>query len=406
MPIWLLPPTMSQVRPMLKLTVASLVLAVFSPVPSGFANVSPGGTFVDDDLSVHQGSIEAIAAAGITKGCNPPSNTKFCPASPVTRAQLAAFLGRALDLPPAPPSGFVDTVGLVFEHDIDRIAAAGITVGCNPPANDRYCPEAPVSRGQMAAFLARSFELPAAGGDSFSDDDASVFEADIERIAAAGITLGCNPPANDRYCPGANVTRAQMATFLSRALHLDSIEVPPRPVVLDVVPREEWGAAPPRGQFTTHEIDQVTIHHAGDLAGTLGPAQFRAWQRWHHYLGWPDLAYHFIVGRDGRVYEGRPYDAAGDTATEYDPTGHFLIVVEGNFDEATPTAEQLELTAQLIAWASLQFGVSLETLSGHRDHAATTCPGDNLYTYLHDGSLANRALEILDEGGVTLRLSP
>ena len=397
---------MTRVRLTLKLAVGAIVLAVFSPLTAGFANVNPGGTFVDDDLSVHEGSVEAIAAAGITKGCNPPSNTKFCPASPVTRAQMAAFLGRSLDLPPAPPSGFVDTAGLVFEQDIDRIAAAGITKGCNPPANDRYCPEAPVSRGQMAAFLARSFELPAADGDSFRDDDGNVFEADIDRIAAAGITRGCNPPANDRYCPGANVTRAEMATFLSRALHLESIEVPPRPIIVDVVSREAWGAAPPRGQFTTHEIEHVTIHHAGDLEGTLGPAQFRSWQSWHHHLGWPDLAYHFIVGRDGRVYEGRPYEAVGDTTTEYDPTGHFLIVVEGNFNEGLPSAEQLELTAQLIAWAALQFGVSFDSLAGHRDHAATTCPGDNLYAHLLDGSLASRAQEILGAGGVTLRPGP
>jgi hypothetical protein len=156
--------------------------------------------------------------------------------------------------------------------------------------------------------------------------------------------------------------------------------------------------------FEPHEIRQITIHHAGDLDGVIGPAQYRSWQSWHHYLGWPDLAYHFIVGHDGKVYEGRPYTAVGDTATEYDPTGHFLIVVEGDFNEDTPTTEQLEMTAQLVAWASLQFGVSVETVTGHRDHAATTCPGDNLYTHIHDGSLADRATEILDTGGVTLRV--
>ena len=60
--------------------------------------------------------------------------------------------------------------------------------------------------------------LPAATMDYFVDDAGSVFEADINAIAAAGITLGCNPPTNDRYCPTDNVTRAQMAAFLRRAL--------------------------------------------------------------------------------------------------------------------------------------------------------------------------------------------
>jgi hypothetical protein len=210
----------------------------------------------------------------------------------------------------------------------------------------------------------------------------------------------------DRFCPARAVTRAEMASFLSRALGLTEVAVVPRPYTIQVVPREEWGAASPRGSFVTHEIEQITIHHAGDLAGSTGPTQFRSWQSWHHYLGWPDLAYHFIVGRDGKVYEGRPYTAVGDTATEYDPTGHFLIVVEGNFNEDTPTATQLEVTAQLVAWASLRFEVPLDNLAGHRDHAATSCPGDNLYAHLQDGSLADRATAMQNEGGVTLQLEP
>jgi hypothetical protein len=50
---------------------------------------------------------------------------------------------------------FVDTVGNTFQADIQALAAAGITRGCNPPVNDRFCPEDDVTRGQMAAFLNR-----------------------------------------------------------------------------------------------------------------------------------------------------------------------------------------------------------------------------------------------------------
>ncbi|KAA3639014.1 MAG: hypothetical protein DWP92_05260, partial [Armatimonadetes bacterium] len=96
-----------------------------------------------------------------------------------------------------------------------------ITKGCNPPDNDRFCPEDPVTRGAMAAFLNRALDLDPTGTDFFIDDDASVFEGDINRLAAAGITLGCNPPTNDQYCPNSLVTRAEMATFLARALELD-----------------------------------------------------------------------------------------------------------------------------------------------------------------------------------------
>jgi hypothetical protein len=72
----------------------------------------------------------------------------------------------------------------------------------------------------MAAFMVRAFAYPAAGsGDPFTDDDGNVFEDDIERLRAAGVTLGCNPPKNDRYCPDDPVTRGQMAAFLYRAFH-------------------------------------------------------------------------------------------------------------------------------------------------------------------------------------------
>ncbi|MEA2003157.1 MAG: N-acetylmuramoyl-L-alanine amidase, partial [Actinomycetota bacterium] len=362
-------------------------------------------SFVDDDTSIHQGAIEAIAAATITRGCNPPANTRFCPDEPVTRGEMAAFLVRALGLPTAEAAGFTDAADSIFAIDIDRIAGAHITRGCNPPANDQYCPDTPVTRGQLAAFLSRALDLAASDGDSFVDDDGSVFEPDIERLRLAGITLGCNPPGNDRFCPERNVTRAEMATFLSRALSLDPVEVSPRPIAIDVVGRDQWGAAPQRGGFIPHEIEQITIHHAGTVTGAVGPAQFRGWQSYHLSIGWPDLAYHFIVGRDGNIYEGRPYGAVGDTATSYDPAGHFLIVVEGNFDNSIPNEDQIEMLSQMVAWASMQFDVPVSTIAGHRDHAATTCPGDNLYTPIHDGTIADRAAEIVTAGGATLFLN-
>src|SRR5690606_17372964 len=156
------------------------------------------------------------ANEGITRGCNPPANTEFCPTDHVTRGQMAAFLVRALGLT-ASGSGFDDTVGHVFAGDISRLAEAGITRGCNPPANTQFCPDQLVTRGQMAAFLVRALALTATG-DTFEDSVGHLFEAAIRRLAEAGITRGCNPPANTQFCPDDNVTREQMAAFLRRAL--------------------------------------------------------------------------------------------------------------------------------------------------------------------------------------------
>ena len=125
--------------------------------PTASAALPPGGTFMDDNGSGFEGAIEAIAAEGITSGCDPLS-VLFCPTESVSRAQMAAFLVRALDLPAAPSAGFVDVSGS-FTVAIDRLAAAGITRGCNPPANDRFCPAQAVTRAQMAAFLVRALGL-------------------------------------------------------------------------------------------------------------------------------------------------------------------------------------------------------------------------------------------------------
>ncbi len=177
------------------------------------------GLFRDDEDNVHENDIDFIGGDGITAGCNPPVNDAYCPGRNVTRGQMAAFLDRALDLPDTTRDYFTDDNSSVFEANINRLAAAGITKGCNPPANDRYCAGATVTRGQMAAFLVRGFDLDGgAGDDLFVDDDGTTFENDIDILGTAGITKGCNPPKNDRYCPLNNVTRAQMASFLVRAV--------------------------------------------------------------------------------------------------------------------------------------------------------------------------------------------
>ena len=181
------------------------------------------GPAFDDVPTTHTffTAVEWMASLGITKGCNPPDNTLFCPDNSVTRGQMAAFLRRALEdtLVPGDTVMFTDTADSVFVADIEWLGSVGITKGCNPPVNDEFCPDDSVTRDQMAAFLVRAFGYTAgAGSDRFTDDDGSIFEADIERLAQAGVTLGCNPPANDAYCPSNTVTRGQMAAFLFRAM--------------------------------------------------------------------------------------------------------------------------------------------------------------------------------------------
>lgn len=174
--------------------------------------------FTDDDASVHEANIGLIARAGITFGCNPPDNDNFCPTDNLTRGQMAAFMSRALNLPETTVDFFTDDDTSIFEAEINRLAASGITLGCNPPDNDNYCPTDNITRGQMAAFIARAWSLPASTTDYFTDDDTSIFEGDINAIREAGVAFGTNPPANTEYSPTAPITRAQMASLLARAL--------------------------------------------------------------------------------------------------------------------------------------------------------------------------------------------
>lgn len=187
----------------------------------GFS-ATAGNTFCDDWGSVFLPDIEWLVGEEITSGCN-PGGDRFCPDELVSRGQFAAFLHRALGSTLATDGeaiGFADTAGSMFAGDIAWLSATGVTNGCGP---DTFCPDDPVTRGQLAAFLVRAFGYAqGAGADTFVDDDHSLFADQIDALAAAGVTRGCNPPDNDRFCPEQPVTREQMAAFLHRAFTLQN----------------------------------------------------------------------------------------------------------------------------------------------------------------------------------------
>ncbi len=229
----------------------------------------PGGTFTDDDGNTHEGFIEAIAAAGITQGCD-ASGTLYCPDALVTRGQMASFLARALGLPPSNTDWFSDDDSSTHQDNINAIATAGITLGF---ADGTFRPDGFVSRAQMASFLARGVpNLAPAGQDFFTDDTGNTHEANINLMAENGITLGCDA-SGTLYCPDAEVRRDQMASFIGRALDLNPVVPPPPTTGATTTTSSATTSAPTTAPTTTTSTTMPTTTSTSATTTTTMPAQ-------------------------------------------------------------------------------------------------------------------------------------
>ncbi len=162
-------------------------VAAFISRAAGLKDTGGKDWFTDDDGSVFEEDLNRLAAAGIIVGCNPPDNTLACPDQLASRAMAAAWFSRALALTgDGGKDWFSDDAGSIFEADINRLATAGIAGACD--GGTKFCPTGILTRGQLAAWTVRAFDLPATSTDYFSDDNGSIFEADINAVAAAGVT--------------------------------------------------------------------------------------------------------------------------------------------------------------------------------------------------------------------------
>jgi hypothetical protein len=174
---------------------------------------------------------------------------------------------------------------------------------------------------------------------------------------------------------------------------------------LKVVTIEEWGGV--RVDLTktaarAHVPNRITLHHGGvAFLRDRDPMQYlRNLQTWSRGTrGWADVPYHYLIDLDGRVYEGRNVMFAGDTNTEYDPAGHALIVVLGNFEEVEPNPAQLEAVVNTMTMLAKRFRLSSDVIAGHKDFSAqTACPGKSLYPYLTNGYFKREVARRLQSG--------
>lgn len=178
--------------------------------------------------------------------------------------------------------------------------------------------------------------------------------------------------------------------FPTLALAADSA-APRHPLSgVSIMSVERWGGTPADpARARRQDITHITLHHQGEPfpQGKDPIAYLRNLQTWSRTTKhWLDIPYHYIIDLDGKIYEGRKLEYAGDTNTEYDPKGHALIEVVGNFEEVEPNQRQLDATADLMAALADKYKVSIDAIHGHKDYSAqTVCPGEHLYKYLQDG---------------------
>lgn len=195
-------------------TVAVVASVILVSAP---AAAQDGSTLADVPSDAYFAApVGALAAANIFTGTE--CDEGLCPGEPIDRATVAVWVVRVLDrADPAPveSSRFADVdASHPYAAFIERMAEIGVTRGCDDGTD--FCPDREVTRAQMAAFLSRAYSLPEGPDPGFGDMPSDAWYAsDVAKLAASGITKGCGDGTD--FCPDRLTTRGEMATFLHRA---------------------------------------------------------------------------------------------------------------------------------------------------------------------------------------------
>jgi N-acetylmuramoyl-L-alanine amidase len=133
-------------------------------------------------------------------------------------------------------------------------------------------------------------------------------------------------------------------------------------------------------------ITRITLHHTDEHPGMRGKADgdvVRAIQRYHQETqGWADIGYHYLVGTDGRIYEGRAASVQGAHSGGANNVGNLGVSVIGNFSSHMPSRRQMEALGAFLEDRRAALGLPGAALYGHRDLGSTECPGSALYGWL------------------------
>ena len=230
--------------------VATAWTVVAVPAAAPAAAQSGGLSDVAED-AFYSVAVAALAERGVFAGTECAEG--LCPGDAIDRKTMAVWVVRTLDGtdPPAVAESKFDDVDAASFHApfIERMADLGVTTGCGDGTG--FCPDRNVTRAQMAVFLTRAYGLPVDVDPGFSDVPGDAwYAAAVSSLAASNITHGCGGTG---FCPDSNTTRGQMATFIHRALNM----TPPQKAVrvLYAVPSDREFRAD-----YSHAIRRATEH--------------------------------------------------------------------------------------------------------------------------------------------------
>ena len=239
-----------------------------------------GAGFSDVTGGVHKPAIDALAAMGVFEGTE-CAEGMFCPDDDMKRWTMGVWLVRVLDEEEPAAVSASSFADVDFEKwwlaHLERLAELEITKGCLVDPL-RFCPDESVNRAQMATFLVRAFDLETAEPAGFTDTAGNTHQSNIDALAAARVTAGC-ATGPLRYCPDRSVTRAQMATFLARALGL--VELPPpieeEPVAFPgagvsvTAGRADWSSGYFQAELYKLLLEELGYRVSDPAARELGP---------------------------------------------------------------------------------------------------------------------------------------
>lgn len=248
----------------------------------------------------------------------------------------------------------------------------------------RYSSSAPLHKSYLPQRRTRSFRYVVHKGDTLSSlsrrSDLSVQKI----IQHNHLSSHAIYPGNILHLPGVSALKEDPLTHKSYTEE----KLPEYSGNYRLVRRHSWTK---QGVRKNHRVmstvNRITIHHTGEHGDIAKLPDLEVVKRIENYhrneRKWAAIGYHYLVGRDGTVYEGRPSRYQG-AHTRSNNRNNLGISVIGDFSKHPVNSKQLATLRALLDDKRREYNVRAHSVFGHRDLSPSVCPGRYLYAWLQD----------------------